>query len=80
MRTRERVRGFIRESFFVDDFRDDDSFLGNGLIDSLGVMQLVSFVESEFAIRVEDEDLVPDNFDSVERVAAFVDRKRARAA
>lgn len=77
MSTRERVRGYIRDSFFVDDFDDGDSFLSNGLIDSLGVMQLVSFVESEFAVRVDDTELVPENFDSVERVAAFVERKRA---
>ncbi len=77
MSTRERVRGYIRDSFFVDEFDDGDSFLSNGLIDSLGVMQLVSFVESEFAVRVDDTELVPENFDSVERVAAFVERKRA---
>lgn len=77
MSTRDRVRSYISQSFFVDEFGDQDSFLGRGLVDSLGVMQLVAFVESEFAIRVEDADLVPENFDSVERVAAYVERKRA---
>ena len=77
---RERVRSFIRDSFFVDGFDDRDSFLANGIVDSLGVMQLVAFVEGEYGIRVDDSELVPGNFDSVEAVAAFVDRKRKAAA
>jgi acyl carrier protein len=75
-----RVREFIRGSFLVDEFKDDDSFLANGLIDSLGMMQLVSFVEGEFQLPVKDTDLVPENFDSVANIAAFVARARSRAA
>ena len=75
-----KIRDFIRGSFLVDDFADDASFLANGLIDSLGMMQLVAFVESEFGLSVKDTDLVPENFDSVARVAAFVARARSRAA
>jgi acyl carrier protein len=77
---RDRVRRFIQDSFLVDDFSDADSFLTTGIIDSLGVMQLVTFVEAEFGIRVADQDLVPENFDSVERVSAFVERKLAARA
>ncbi len=77
---RDRVRRFIQDSFLVDDFSDADSFLTTGIIDSLGVMQLVTFVESEFGIRVVDQELVPENFDSVERVSAFVERKLAARA
>ncbi len=77
MQVRERVRRFIRESFLVDDFGDHDSFLATGLIDSLGVLQLVAFVESEFSVAVSDAELVPDNFDSVENVSAFVERRLA---
>jgi acyl carrier protein len=75
-----KVREFIRGSFLVDEFKDDDSFLANGLIDSLGMMQLVSFVESEFKLSVKDTDLVPENFDSVANIAAFVARSQTRAA
>ena len=78
MSARDRVRRFIQESFLVDDFSDDQSFLGTGLIDSLGVAQLVAFVEAEFAMKVAETELVPENFDSVARVAAFV-QARARA-
>jgi acyl carrier protein len=78
---REQIRQFIRDSFLVDDFADDDSFMGTGLIDSLGIVQLVSFVEAEYAVKVPDTDLLPSNFDSVEKLAAYVERRsRDRAA
>ncbi len=80
MDVRDRVRTFIKDAFLVDEFKDDESFLTSGIIDSLGVMQLVAFVESEFAVRVADVDLVPQNFDSVEQVSAFVERKLAARA
>lgn len=77
MHTRERIRRFIQESFLIDDFADDESFLDNGIIDSLGLLQLVTFIESEFSVHVADKELVPDNFDSVENVSAFIHRKLA---
>jgi acyl carrier protein len=81
MLARDQIRRFIRDSFLVDDFADDDSFLGTGLIDSLGIVQLVSFVEAEFGLKVPDRDLVPDNFDSVAKLVSYVERScRARSA
>jgi acyl carrier protein len=78
--TRGKVREFIREAFFVDELSDDESFLRSGIVDSLGMSQLVDFLEREFAIRVGDEELVPENLDSVTRAAAFVERKLGRSA
>lgn len=78
MTPKERVRAFISETFFVDDFAEDDSFLRTGIIDSMGMSQLVSFLEEAFQIRIADEELVPENLDSLARVAAFVERKRSR--
>jgi acyl carrier protein len=78
--TRERVRRFVRESFLVDHFADDQPFLDAGIVDSLGMMQLVAFLESEFGIAVDDSELLPENLDSVARAAAFVERKRAALA
>jgi acyl carrier protein len=69
---REQLKSFIRESFFAEGFADEDSFLGTGIIDSLGVLQLVTFVESRFGVKVIDADLVPENFDSVARLARYV--------
>ncbi len=55
---------------------DDDSFLENGIVDSMGVMQLVMYVEEHFGVNVNDADIVPDNFDSVARLAAYIRRKQ----
>jgi acyl carrier protein len=55
---------------------DDASFLEKGIIDSMNVLELVSFVEEKYAIAVKDEDIVPDNFDSISKLAAFVQRKK----
>ena len=55
---------------------DSASFLENGIVDSMGVMQLVMFVEEHFGVTVNDADIVPDNFDSVARLAAYIRRKQ----
>ncbi len=55
---------------------DDSSLLESGIVDSLGVLDLISFLESEFAITLSSDDLLPSNFESIARMAASVDRKR----
>ena len=72
-------RTFITTRFPVarrSAFRDDDSLLESGIIDSLGVLDLVTFIESEFKVNVVDEDLIPENFQTIDRMTAFVERKR----
>ena len=54
---------------------NDDSFLEKGIIDSTGVLELVSFVEETFNFRVEDEELIPDNLDSVNKLEAYIQTK-----
>jgi acyl carrier protein len=76
MSARDRLRQFIVDTFFVDRFSDDESFLRSGIIDSTGMMELVAFLEREFAIKVADKELVPENLDSLARVSAFVERKQ----
>jgi acyl carrier protein len=76
MNTRARIRRFIVESFFVDGFSDEESFLRNSIIDSLGMLELVAFLEKEFGIKIADTELVPENLDSLARVCAFVERKQ----
>lgn len=58
----------------------DTSFLESGIIDSTGVLELVAFLEEEFHVKVEDEDLIPANLDSVNAVTRFVERKNAASA
>lgn len=72
------IRSFIVEKFLFEDdgkLSDEDSFLENGVIDSTGVLELVAFLEETFGFRMEDDEVVPENLDSVRNAAAFVDRK-----
>jgi len=76
---RKRLREFVAKNFYLadpDSFDDKTSFLDRGIIDSTGVLELVTFVENEYAFAVADEDMVPANFDSIDALVAFVGRKR----
>ena len=73
------IRSFIVESFLLghdSGFDNSESLLESGIIDSTGIMHVVAFLEETFGVAIEDDDLVADNLDSVERIAAFVERKR----
>jgi acyl carrier protein len=74
---KDDIRTFVVENFMFGqgELRDQDSFLDAGVIDSTGVLELIGFLETTYGIAVADEDLVPANLDSVERVASFVERK-----
>lgn len=78
---KQAVRDFIEASFLFregrDRLADGESLLAAGLIDSTGILELVSFIETEFAIAMEDEEIVPDNLDSVDQIAAYIERKRS---
>ena len=73
------IRRFVVENFLFgqDDkqISDDQSFLERGIIDSTGVLELIGYLESTYGISIADDELVPANLDSVDRVAAFVDSK-----
>ncbi len=78
--TTPALRTFITTNFYVADpqaLADEDSLLDAGIIDSTGVLDLIGFVESQFGIKVDDEEILPENLDSIAKLAAFVDRKRA---
>jgi acyl carrier protein len=74
-----RIRMFIAQNMlFSEDgfhYSDDDSFLQQGIIDSLGVMQLVEFSQKELKVSIEQDEITPENFDSVNKLAALVRRK-----
>ena len=72
------LRNFIVENFLFGqspDFSDNDSFLKRRIIDSTGVVELISWVEESFGIRVEDDEIVPDNLDSINKLCGFIERK-----
>jgi acyl carrier protein len=73
------IRKFVVENFLFGQndrqISDDQSFLESGIIDSTGVLELIGFLESNYGISIADDELVPANLDSVDRVASFVDGK-----
>jgi len=76
--TREKVRAFVVMNFLfgqAGDLKDDTSFLEQGILDSTGVLELVAFLEQTFAIKVSDDELVPDNLDSIDRISAYLESK-----
>ena len=76
------IRQFVIANFLfgTDDgtLASDESFLENGIIDSTGVLELVGFLEQTYQIKVRDQELIPDNLDSLHKVSAFVQRKLAQ--
>ncbi len=83
MEARDKLRQFIIENFlFGNDnatLDDGESFLDSGIIDSTGILEVVGFLEDEFEFEVMDEELVPDNFDSVDKLVAYVAKKMQTA-
>jgi acyl carrier protein len=78
MSIEEKIRDFILKNLYYTesaDLTEDTSFLAEGIIDSMGSMELVAFVESEFKIKVEMSEVVVKNFDSIRKMVAFVRRK-----
>ncbi len=81
LNTEIAIRKFIANSFMyregVDSLKDTDSLLDRGLIDSTGVLELVFFVEKTFGIKVNDDEVLPENLDSIQRIASLIQRKLA---
>ena len=80
MNARDAIRRFVIDNFYLSDpsaLKDDASLLDQGIVDSTGVLEVVSFLEQSFAIAIEDTEMVPDNLDSIDRIATFVALKRA---
>jgi len=76
-----RIRRFIVAQFPLARQRalgDEDPLLRTGILDSLGILEVVAFLEQEFEITVADEELVPESFESIATMARFVDGKRRR--
>ena len=83
MDARTKIRQFIVENFYLpdpDSFADDASLLDGGVVDSTGVLEVISFLERDFGLTVADHELVPENLDSIARIDAFVARKSSLAS
>jgi len=77
---RDRIQKFILENYLFTSDRSalglDDSLLGRGIVDSTGMLEIIMFIEEQLGVTVKDEDMVPENLDSVSRIAAFVESRR----
>lgn len=74
-----KIRSFIVDNFLFGEGEDglgnEDSLLENGLIDSTGILELVAFIQQTFEIAIQDDEIVPDNLDSIDKISTFVRRK-----
>ena len=76
----KQVRNFILENYLFTDDESvlglEDSWLDRGIVDSTGMLEIIMFIEDELGVTVEDEEMIPENLDSVNRIANFVGRKK----
>jgi acyl carrier protein len=79
MELEAQIQNFVAQNLLFSDqgyrFSNNASFIQEGIIDSMGVMELATFVNTEFGIQVDPQDVTPDNFDSVNKLAEYVRRK-----
>lgn len=82
MDVQERVKRFIVENFYVSDPGEltPDTSLITGYVDSTGMLEVITFLEEEFGIRIKDQEMVPANLETIRGIGAFVARKQAAAA
>jgi acyl carrier protein len=79
----QEIRSYIVSNFLFGDessLKDETSFMESGILDSTGVLELVTFLESTYGVKVQDQEMVPENLDSVNRAAAFAARKVSEKA
>ena len=77
-----KVREFVVENFLFGEgasLKEDTSFLEEGVVDSTGILELIMFLEETYSIKVEDDEVVPENMDNLQNIARFLDRKLNRS-
>ncbi len=76
---KSKLREFIKNNFLLGNdssLNDEDSFMGKGIVDSTGILEVVSFVEENFAFKIPDEDLLPENLDSINNLVTYITKKQ----
>ena len=78
----QEVKVFLSEHLLMEEeimgLANDDSLLEKGIIDSTGIIDLVSFIEERYRIKIDDEELLPENFDSLRAISEFIENKRIK--
>jgi acyl carrier protein len=76
------LRQYVIDNFLFgqggSELKNDDSFMERGIVDSTGVLELVAFLEEKFQVKVEDEDLIPANLDSINNLLLYLKKKGSR--
>lgn len=75
----EKVKEFIIHNFLFGDagrIKNDTSFLDSGIIDSTGILEVITFIEETFGIKINDDELLPENLDSIDNISSFINRKK----
>jgi acyl carrier protein len=82
LNTKELVKNYILTELVKDkkqgNISDKDSLIESGIVDSLGIMKLIGFLEDKMSVQITDDELVPENFGSIEAIATLVDKKQSR--
>jgi acyl carrier protein len=81
MNVKDEIREFIAQNFLFGDggtLVNDGSFLEKGIVDSTGILEIIAFIEKKYGITVDDSELLPENLDSINNIAAFLERKTAK--
>lgn len=77
---KSEIKAYIIENFLFGDtetvIEDDDSFMESGILDSTGILELITFIEERYDIKLDDEELLPENLDSLNNLEAFINRKK----
>lgn len=76
---KKNIRAFMLKNFLLDAdesvLADDASFLDQGIIDSTGILELINWIEDTFSIQISDEEMLPENLDSINKILAFIEAK-----
>ena len=79
---KDKLRLFVLDNFLFtedqDELKNDDSFMDRNIVDSTGILEIIEFIEEECSIKIEDEEMIPDNLDSIQKIVSFVERKLAK--
>ena len=79
---KDKLRLFVLDNFLFtedqDELKNDDSFMDKNIVDSTGILEIIEFLEEECSIKIEDEEMIPDNLDSIQKIVSFVERKLAK--
>ena len=80
MSAEQVIRKYVLENYlFTDDdseLDDNDSFLEKGILDSTGILEIINLIEETFSLKVEDDEMIPENLDSVNNIVAYIGRKK----